>query len=318
MISRIIQDITPVRSKMAKAIKYPKIEERHMKNTTADAMPIVESVLHPTDFSPASERAFAHALAIALLRPTELTILHVNSQQESRVDWKRYPSVRPTLERWGLLEAGSPRSAVFERLQVKVKKMALRSSSPVLATTDFLCHEPTDLIVLATEGREGPTRWVNHSTAEEIARWSRTMTLFVPANSKRDFVSLENGELSLKNILVPIDWEPDCTAAVEFSRRAAENFGDGPVSITLLHVGDSQPVIPALEKSLDWIWQVETRQGDPLTEILLAADRHVVDLIVMPTAGHDGVLDTLRGSTTEQVLRRAPCPLLAVPAAHKF
>ena len=216
------------------------------------------------------------------------------------------------------MEAGSPRSAVFERLQVKVKKMALRSSSPVLATTDFLCHEPTDLIVLATEGREGPTRWVNHSTAEEIARWSRTMTLFVPANSKRDFVSLENGELSLKNILVPIDWEPDCTAAVEFSRRAAENFGDGPVSITLLHVGDSQPVIPALENSLDWIWHLETRQGDPLTEILLAADRHVVDLIVMPTAGHDGVLDTLRGSTTEQVLRRAPCPLLAVPAAHKF
>lgn len=303
---------------MSKAIKYLKIEDQHMKNTTANAMPLVESILHPTDFSLASDRAFAYALAIALLGQTEFTILHVNPHQESNVDWKRYPSVRQTLERWGLLEVGSPRSAVFDQLQLKVRKMALRNSSPVIATTDFLVHEPTDLIVLATEGREGPTRWVNHSTAEEIARWSRTMTLFVPANSKRDFVSLENGELSLKNILVPVDWEPDCTAAVEFSRRAAEYFGDGQVSITLFHVGASRPVIPALEAGLDWTWQVENRQGDPLTEILLAADRHMVDLIVMPTVGRDGVLDTLRGSTTEQVLRRAPCPLLAVPAARKF
>jgi nucleotide-binding universal stress UspA family protein len=34
----------------------------------------------------------------------------------------------------------------------------------------------------------------------------------------------------------------------------------------------------------------------------------------MPTAGREGVFDALRGSTTERVLRRAPCPLLAVPA----
>jgi nucleotide-binding universal stress UspA family protein len=33
----------------------------------------------------------------------------------------------------------------------------------------------------------------------------------------------------------------------------------------------------------------------------------------MATQGHHGVLDALRGSVTERVLRRAPCPLLAVP-----
>ncbi|HEY3719491.1 MAG TPA: universal stress protein, partial [Roseiarcus sp.] len=38
------------------------------------------------------------------------------------------------------------------------------------------------------------------------------------------------------------------------------------------------------------------------------------DLIVMPTAGHVGYLDALRGSTTERVLRQAPCPVLAMPA----
>ena len=38
------------------------------------------------------------------------------------------------------------------------------------------------------------------------------------------------------------------------------------------------------------------------------------NLIMMATAGHQGFLDALRGSTTERVLRHAPCPVLAVPA----
>jgi len=33
------------------------------------------------------------------------------------------------------------------------------------------------------------------------------------------------------------------------------------------------------------------------------------------TEGHEGVLDAMRGSVTEQVLRRSTCPMLAVPAA---
>jgi nucleotide-binding universal stress UspA family protein len=39
------------------------------------------------------------------------------------------------------------------------------------------------------------------------------------------------------------------------------------------------------------------------------------DLIVMATAGEQGLLEMLRGSTTDKVLRGARCPLLAVPAA---
>jgi nucleotide-binding universal stress UspA family protein len=39
------------------------------------------------------------------------------------------------------------------------------------------------------------------------------------------------------------------------------------------------------------------------------------DIIAMPTAGHHGVLDALRGSTTERVIRHAPCPVLALSAA---
>jgi nucleotide-binding universal stress UspA family protein len=47
--------------------------------------------------------------------------------------------------------------------------------------------------------------------------------------------------------------------------------------------------------------------------IIQVANQHNVDLIVMATAGRDGILDALRGSVTEQVLRKSPCPLLAAP-----
>jgi nucleotide-binding universal stress UspA family protein len=47
--------------------------------------------------------------------------------------------------------------------------------------------------------------------------------------------------------------------------------------------------------------------------IIALAEEQNADLIVMATAGHNGILDALRGSVTEQVLRRAPFPLLAVP-----
>jgi nucleotide-binding universal stress UspA family protein len=59
---------------------------------------------------------------------------------------------------------------------------------------------------------------------------------------------------------------------------------------------------------------VEVIEGPVVETILRVARDHPVHMIAMPTAGHDGFLDMLRGSTTEQVLRQAPCPLLAIRA----
>ena len=41
----------------------------------------------------------------------------------------------------------------------------------------------------------------------------------------------------------------------------------------------------------------------------------LANLLIMVTKGTDGFLDVLRGTTTEQVLRKAPCPVLSVPAS---
>jgi nucleotide-binding universal stress UspA family protein len=58
-----------------------------------------------------------------------------------------------------------------------------------------------------------------------------------------------------------------------------------------------------------------TRDGEVVETILALAGECAADLIVMATAGRQGFLDALRGSTTERVLRGGAVPLLAVPAA---
>ena len=53
---------------------------------------------------------------------------------------------------------------------MRVKKVAVQGLSPVAAMLDYADEDPPDLIVLATEGREGVPRWLRRSEAERLAR----------------------------------------------------------------------------------------------------------------------------------------------------
>jgi len=273
-------------------------------------LPLVDSVLFPTDFSDASERAFVHALAIALLRRTRLSLLHVSARPVEQ-GWSEFPAVRKTLERWGLLAPGSPRSAVFRELGVSVEKIAAKSRNPAQAILDHLAAEPVELVVLATEGRDGMPRWLRGSVAETVARQAESMTLFVPKDA-RGFVDPEDGHLTLRRILVPVASEPSAMPAIEFANRAARLAGDEGVEITLLHAGHAMPQL-ALPADPACAFREVVRAGPPADVVEAEAREGSADLVVMVTAGRDDVFDALRGTTTEQVVRRAGCPVLAVP-----
>ena len=83
--------------------------------------------------------------------------------------------------------------------------------------------------------------------------------------------------------------------------------------IRLIHIGDDPPDV--LTGSTAGIFApVELIDGQVVETILRLGRDQGMDMIVMPTAGHQGFLDVLRGSTTERVLRHAVCPVLAVRA----
>jgi nucleotide-binding universal stress UspA family protein len=53
-------------------------------------------------------------------------------------------------------------------------------------------------------------------------------------------------------------------------------------------------------------------EGDPVSTILQSAERAGCDLIVMGTHGRRGLGRLLMGSVAEEVMRKAPCPVLTV------
>ncbi len=56
-------------------------------------------------------------------------------------------------------------------------------------------------------------------------------------------------------------------------------------------------------------------EGEPAAEIVRVAREHQCDLIVMGTHGRTGLQRLLMGSIAEQVMRRAPCPVLTVKSS---
>ena len=274
-------------------------------------VPILQHVFHPSDFSAASETAFAHALKAALIAKATLTIFHVSPDRKE--NWTEFPGVRQTLERWGILPKDSPRSAVPE-LGIKIKKVVAQDKNPVKAVLGYLERHPNDMIVLATQQDKGRAQWLENSVAQPVARKSRQMTLFIPAGVK-GFVSSQDGTVSLKRILIPVAPVPTAQPAIEVAVRLAQRLNCPTGQFTILYVGDDggMPEVTCPELP-GWEWTKLSQKGD-ITQVILQTARGMeADLIVMSTEGRNGFLDALRGSHTEQVLRHCACPLLAIPA----
>ncbi|MGQ0810005.1 MAG: universal stress protein, partial [Nitrospiraceae bacterium] len=191
-------------------------------------------ILHPTDFSPASGVAFAHALKLALLSRAELTIMHIDPNVANQ-DFEDFPRIRPTLARWGILPEGSTKEQV-RSLGIYVRKIRAIARDPTEAIVQHLTMHPTDLVVLATHQYEGAARWLHQAVAEPVARSTHAMTLFVPSNVD-GFVSLQDGTSKLERIVIPVALYPHRQPAINAACALALALNARQVAFQLVHVG---------------------------------------------------------------------------------
>jgi nucleotide-binding universal stress UspA family protein len=274
------------------------------------------SILHPTDFSPSSESAFAHALAIALKNQAALRIFHVLDDPNEDVQWDEYPSVRKTLERWGELEPGSRRRDVTNKLGIEVQKLVGVDKNVAKSIAGLTEVEDIDLIVMATnEHRENPF-WSTGHISFDVSQRSHLPTLFVP-DGTRGCVSLEDGTVELNQVLIAVDHQPDAQPAIERIVWALDKFGGANSHVTLLHIGneDKFPVVHP-PKQGNFQWTTMNRTGNAAKGIVAVAQEINADVIVMVTEGKHGFWNALQGSTTNQVLKHAPCLVFTMPAGE--
>lgn len=145
--------------------------------------------------------------------------------------------------------------------------------------------------------------------------------------------------MEIRSILLPTDFSECANYALSYAASFARQAG---ASILCVHV--IEPVVPTVgytgmaeplpiadisdqledsaERELPKIAECEECQGleveeviahgDAASEIVRVARERGVDLIVISSHGRTGLGRLLFGSTTESVVRHAPCPVLVV------
>jgi nucleotide-binding universal stress UspA family protein len=137
--------------------------------------------------------------------------------------------------------------------------------------------------------------------------------------------------LPLRTILHPTDYSEHSAYAFQVACALARDHG---ARLIVLHVAEplsafylEGAVIPSPEEYQEEVRErlrkiqvpdakvvVERRleEGDPAAGIVRVAREAGCDLIVMGTHGRMGLSRLLMGSVAEQVVRKAPCPVLTV------
>jgi len=151
--------------------------------------------------------------------------------------------------------------------------------------------------------------------------------------------------IHIKKILFPTDLSEAAAEAQQYACAMADQFGaELHVLSVLQDVAMMSPdpnmpwMVPAssldevrssLETALvqvpDAAWSAGKtvhrviRVGVPYVEIDKYAQEQKIDVIIVGTVGRSGLTHFLLGSTTEKIVRKAPCPVLVVhPKGHQF
>lgn len=278
-----------------------------------DSQQITPRILVTTDFTDASESAFYHALVAAVARQARLTLLHTGSESRHSIPWERFPGVRETLTAWRLLPEDSPRSAVAERLNVGVAKMAMRDDDPRQGITEYLRKHPTDLLVMATEGRRGLARLFNPSVAETVSYLTKSHTLMLPRRG-RHFVDAKTGTSSLKKVLCALDPNRDPRPTLAFLGHWLPALGAEDIDAVFLQPPlqpDEAPIAFANTHAVHW--RTEDYEGELVESLIDTARRTDPDLVIMNTSSPLKLKGRLRGSRVDRVLQTLQLPVLSVP-----
>jgi nucleotide-binding universal stress UspA family protein len=189
---------------------------------------------------------------------------------------------------------------------VSVKKVAISAEDVVGGLALYFRTHSTDALVMASHGRAGLSALHDASVAAELAQITMLTTLILGPAAKPFVDTATGSHAAIKTVLVPVDHEPAPRGAIRRLDALAQGLD---VQFDYVHVGSRAPL---LFDGRGQLRRVRTLQG-PVVETLLTEAEHA-DMIAMPMVGRDGLLDALRGSTTERIVRDATRPVLALPA----
>lgn len=297
------------------------------------------AVVVPLDGSELSEKAIPPARELA--RRFEAPVFLITVPEIVEPAFAAYPDFEARLA--GMLPAedlDAMREAVREEAAAYLEKTAhafreagvrvereVGEGRPAEAIVESLRRHPGALLVMATHGRRGLSRWAFGSVADSVLQSIERAALLVPAGA--DHVAAEP-----KRILVPLDGSEDAESILPAVSALATRFG---ADVELAHVmpdfsdlvrAGVNPLVEIEGRYERWLRgylggardrlaaegiEVSSRElaGPDVADALLAqAARDDVDLLAMTTGVHG---EAIRGGTSgvvARVLRNTRTPVL--------
>jgi nucleotide-binding universal stress UspA family protein len=281
-------------------------------------MTAIGTILCAVDQSDISRRALSYAATVAQAQRAQLHLVLVAAAEAPEPDSEVLRQFATETVGTGLVAEVTVRQGPVAR--------------EILAETE---RTHADLLVLGSHGRHGFQRLVLGSVTTKILHTATCPVLVVPPGAP------PSADLPFRTILCPTDFSAAGNAALAFARVMAAP-GD-TTTLLLAHVVEwpfgeaaGEDAVSELRRSLESQAQEQldhlaatqslvspapeiqtlVAAGKPARELCALARSKAADLIVMGVTGRGAIDLALLGSTTHQVVRAAPCPVLTVPLKH--
>jgi nucleotide-binding universal stress UspA family protein len=282
-----------------------------------DSQPKV--ILCPTDFSEMASFALRYAQVMAEGFQARLVVLYAEafdpppyftsdqekdllqslarSRKAAETQLSRYVSTRVgiTISAESLVVEGRPAAAILKTAQDRA----------------------ADWIVMGTHGHGGWRRFLLGSVTERVLQEADRPVLAV--RDKKG--SAEPPSLTIQQVLCPVNYTEVALQAMRQALTIAERFSARLLVVHVLELSGEEPEEKEMDRLCAWIppqtrarCQIKeiVRKGNAAEQILEVAESAKCDMLVLG-AQHKRFRDTtVLGTTTMNVTRHAPCPVLTV------
>lgn len=283
-------------------------------------MQTFDKVLVATDFSPTCENALAHAAAVAKRNDAELHVLNVQVLPSDIHGWQGQPSM-DEVDRLIEESARQQMQKFLADADDRVTHKVVRDVDEAAAILQYAQELDMDLLVMGTRARRGVSRLFLGSVAAEVLRAADLPVLVVKPDHTAPVAEYAN-------LVLPVDMHEE---PANLRHRARGMCFAGNPTYHVIHAasvgGYPGPEVALehrqqLDKGLGQLVATADLPGQTQSELLSGTDardeqinhyasEHGADLIVMGRTSVSKMRRVLLGSTTDRVLRDAPCPVLA-------
>jgi len=299
-----------------------------------DVMTAFSHVLCPIDLSELSTRPLAYAAAVASSYGARLTVLHVAPtfdamEVRSGALFDPVRIVYP-IRREEILEQ-LRRMVTAADVPAAGVTLAAEQGQPASTIVAQAVATNADLLVIGTHGWSGFDQLLLGSIADKILRKAPCAVLTVPPH-----VPGSAKRVAVSSILCAVDFSPTSQETLTVAAEIAGRMHARLVVLSVIEwMAEELPDVFEVEQSattlalrkhaerelrhlsaahVPTVHDVTTRVvlGRAHRQIVKAAQEEEADLIVIGTRGFGRAAHALLGSTTEQVVRAASCPVLTV------